>query len=151
MQIRIHEKRDDEGRFGFFPGSALLLSPFAKILSGLLLAGLLASSVFLVLKIFETKDLKLELSETQKNYQHVQSEYKACLKTVDDQNSQIAQIKAESDRDLEIIKKVNEELNNIALKQRREIDKLKSTPPPRDCDETAKWLKDNLDIFEVNQ
>lgn len=148
MKINIREKTSDADKFGFFPGGALLLSPFAKILSGVLLAGLLASSIFTVVKVFEVKNLEIKLLNSQKDAEHYKSEFEICATVVDSQNIQIAQIQADAQRDIDNIKRVNEDLVIVTKNQKREIEKLKSRPAPVGCDAARNWLRDNIDIFE---
>jgi hypothetical protein len=148
MLIKIKEKTVDDGRFGFFPGAGLLLSPFAKILSGVLVLSLLGSGVFSVIKIFEVKNLKIELLQSKQEERRLENELDKCKLKLDSQNIRIAEIRADADKDIIAVKEVNDQLNKVTEIQDREIERLKNAPAPESCEESTQWLIDNLQIFE---
>lgn len=151
MQINIKEKKIDDGKFGFFGPTAMLLSPFAKILSGILLIGLLASLGLNAYKLFETKNLEIKLLETQQDNQHLTTENANCKMELDDINLRIATIKADAEQDVNAIKRINEELSMLTVDQKKEINRLLSLPAPKGCESSTDWLRDNLNIFERQQ
>lgn len=148
MQINIKEKKIEDGRFGFFGPTTMLLSPFAKILSGILLVGLLSSLGFSAYKVLQTKDLEIKLLEEKQNTQHLSTELDQCKLELESYNLQIDRIRKDAENDINAIKRVNEELNKLTVEQRREIEKLLNAPAPVGCEGSTQWLKDNLDIFE---
>jgi hypothetical protein len=135
-------------KFGLMGGSALLLSPFAKILSGFLLAALLANGAFSIFKILENKNLEIKLLETEQNAKHFEVELKKCQNELDTQNIEIDKINVDSQRDIDIIDKTNRDLINKNIIQEREINRLKNLPAPKSCEESKQWLVNNLNIFE---
>lgn len=148
--IKVSEKKAEDGRFGLFPGGALLLSPFAKILSGILLAGLLTSGGFALWKMFEVKNLTIELMEEKENSAHLQSEFNNCKLEIEDQNNEIARIVSDLKKEVDDMQKLNDVLNERNVTQRREIENLRDRPAPLGCEESEAWLRDNLDIFGDN-
>jgi hypothetical protein len=146
----MSKNTDEIGKFGFFPGATVLLSPFAKILSGVLLVALLSSAVFSVVKVFEVKNLKIDLLNEEKETTRLTTELEQCNIALTDQNNAIALLKSDADRDIENMNKINDELNKEVQLQYEEIDRLKARPAPVSCEESEIWLRDNINIFGDN-
>lgn len=146
MRIRI--KNVSSGKFGFGLGAGLLLSPFAKILVGVMFATILGAGGFGVFKMFQVKNLELKLAETSSQLTLTQSELNGCKMTLDEQNRDILNIRIAAEEDVKIIKEVNKQLDKITSVQAREIDRLKSNPAPVTCDESKEWLKENIQLFK---
>jgi hypothetical protein len=151
MQINVREKKIEDGRFGFFGPTSVLFTPFTKIICGVLLVGLLGSLGVTTWKVFETKNLKIELLEVKNDNTHLNNELDICKFELDDTNIRIAEIQAASEKDMQIIREVNEELSKLTVEQKKEINRLKSLPAPEGCDGATEWLRDNLDIFTRQQ
>jgi Tfp pilus assembly protein PilN len=149
MLIKIREiEEQPEGLRSFaMPGAGLLLSPFAKILSGVLIAGMLASTGVTVYKSIQLKNIKIELLETQNKLIHESSELAKSHKVVDDQNKEIANIQIDAAENVALITKINDQLNNANKIQTKEIERLKTTTAPLTCAESKDWLKDNISVY----
>jgi predicted nuclease with TOPRIM domain len=148
MELRIKEKKIDDGRFGFFGTSTLLLTPFAKIAAAILSIGLISSLGVATFKIIQVKNLEIELLELKQDNQRLDFELSSCNSQINRTNEELVRIQAEAQNDLDEINRVNEQLNDLTKRQEREINELKDLPAPVGCEESRAWLKDNLDIFE---
>lgn len=149
MELRI--KKKEINTYGVFPGAGVLLSPFAKILSAILFAGLLSTGVFSVFKVLEVKNLQIAIAEEKNNTLFVAGQLNECRASIEAQNNKLIAIRADAERDINDIKSVNNSLEKLNKTQRAEIEKLRNRPAPQGCVESENWLRDNLDIFEKKQ
>ena len=147
MEIKVNKKTLVADRFGIFPGAGLLFSPFSKILSIALLAGILATGGLSIFKMFEVKNLELALAEEKNNVTFLTGQLAGCNVALEDQNRELAEIAAEAAADINAIKEINDQLNDLTNAQGVEIDKLRERPAPASCDDSKAWLKQNLDTF----
>ena len=150
MRIRV-KKRIDEPMLMGFGGVGLLLSPFAKILSAALIAGMLATTGFSIYKVFQVKNLKIQLLEAQNESVRLTGEINMCKGAIDSQNKEILNIRVDAEADRELVNKVNDQLDTAIKIQQGEIDRLKMENAPVTCDEARDWLRDNIVIYGDNQ
>lgn len=146
MIIKIKERNIPDGRYAF-GGAALLLSPFAKIISATLFVMLLGSSGFGVWKVIENKNLEIDLLNAQNSLIHKQNEFDKCKSAIQSQNQKILEFQENID-DIAEIKKREDELKRENTLLRVEIDNLKSQDAPETCEESAELLRNNLNIFD---
>lgn len=148
MEIKISRKQE-ENMYGIFPGVGLLLSPFAKIAIAALFVALLSSGVFSVFKVLEVKNLEMDNLKKDVAIERLTGEVSACQTALEDQNGEIARIRADAEQDIITVQRVNEDLIDLTKTQSREIDALRRRPPPANCDDSKEYLKENLDTFEA--
>ena len=147
MRIRLKE-RQEHNKYGFVGGLSLLLSPFAKILSASLLAGMLASAGVNVYQLLKIKNLEIRLLETENESGRLISEVATCKNALDNLNKDILRIRVDAEEDVNMIKDVNEQLGEVAKIQKNEIDRLKMKAAPISCDEARDWLRENINVYE---
>lgn len=147
MLIKIREIEEQSGELRSFAVGGLLLSPFAKILAGVLLAVTLSSAGFGVYKAYQFKNMEIKYLETVNELAHSVSELENCHGKVEEQNKQIISIQIDAAEKVDLVKKVNEELSNNNKLQEKEIERLKNQPAPSTNEEVKAWLKDGLDVF----
>lgn len=147
FNFKVKERVSPEGLYSF-AGSALLLSPFAKILSGVLLAGLITSVSFNGVQLWKSKALEIRNATLSLDLAHAKSELRVCGEQIDRQNSEIDRIREDAERDRELIDKFNDQLNYISEMQGKEIERLKNTPAPQTCEEAAEFMSENLGVFD---
>jgi len=148
MEIKVSRKQE-ENMYGIFPGVGLLLSPFAKIAIVALLVALLSSGVFSVFKVLEVKNLEMDNLKKDVAIERLTGEVSACQTALEDQNGEIARIRADAEQDLIAVTMINEKLADLTKVQSREISILRNRPAPENCDDSKEYLKENLDTFEA--
>lgn len=147
MLIKLTRKENDRRQFA----AALLLSPFAKILSGLLFAGLLGSVGFSGYTMWKNKSLQVDIAELKADVSSVTSRLDTCLVELKDQNGAVITVAADAAADVAVFETVNDQLVKTNKIYEDEIKRLKNRPPPESCEASKDWLRDNLDIFEDTQ
>ena len=144
MKIKL---RKHDAKMGFGLGG-VLLSPFAKILSGILVAGLITSMGFGVVKAFEVKSLENKLLKSENEVVRLGGEVENCKGILKDQNKEILNIKLDAEADVERVNEVAKHLSVINKMQKKEIEDLGKVSAPKTCDESRDWLKSNLNTYE---
>lgn len=134
-----------------FSGSStmFLLNPFSKILLIIMGGILLSTGIYTVKLVLENKDLKIEIADLNADNIHLQSELDKCKIELTDVNDAIIAIAEKAKDDLDLIAETNDELKNRNRANENEIERLKSRPAPKTCEESKDLLFDNLDIFEI--
>jgi septal ring factor EnvC (AmiA/AmiB activator) len=147
MLIKIREIEEQPEGLRSFGVGGLLLSPFAKILAGALLALTLSATGFGAYKAYQFKNMEIKYLETVNELAHSVSELANCHGTVDEQNKEIIDIQIDAAEKVDLVKKVNDQLDSSNKLQEKEIERLKKQTAPLTCEESRDWLKDGITIF----
>ena len=151
MLIKIREVEESSESLRGFAIGGVLLSPFAKILAGVLLTVTLSSVGLTVYKTFQLKNMEIRLLETENKLVHASSELVNCHNKVEEQNKEITDLQIDAAEDVALVKKINEQLNNSNAIQEKEIERLKKQSAPATCEDSKNWLKENIKIYGESQ
>lgn len=145
--VKEKEKVVADQPYAFGGLGSIALTPLTKILAGGALVVFLGMSATIGWLMFTKQGVELDLARAENDKILLQTEIDNCRTKLDEQNTQIEQIRKDAEADIALFDSVNDQLNRVIEIQDREVDRLKDLPVPQSCEAAKQLLEDNLDLF----